>query len=121
MADRPRGDLERSQNYPESLSATIANAGTDSAEVDLNGTVPVGIVFPAAMTGTSVSFKMATSSGGTFVPVYDDDGALYTVSVVVSIYRALKYQHFIGARYIKVISNGAEGAERVLTLRTRAI
>jgi hypothetical protein len=118
---RPRQDLEYSAYYPESETVTIDNGASASDEVDLDGMVPVGIVFPAALTGTAVTFEMALASGGTFVPVYDDAGAEYSVTFTASIYHALKYQYFIGARYIKVVSNGTEGAERTLTLQTRAI
>jgi hypothetical protein len=102
-------------------TVVIASGAQDSAEVDLDGLKLVAITTPGTMTGTSLSFKVATASGGTFNGLYKDDGNLYSATVAASRCTALDNTKFYGARYIKVRSGSAEGADRTLTLHLLAV
>lgn len=101
-------------------TAVIAISESDSAEVDLGGYDLCGITMPAAFTGTAISFKVATASGGTFNVVHDG-GSLLSETASASKYIVLDPNQFKGVQYLKVVSNGTEVAERTLTLHYRYI
>lgn len=97
-------------------TATIPNAGTTSATV----TVPLnksllGFRLPAALTGTSVSFKMGIAANDTLVPVYTS-GTLYSLTVAPDRFLYVDPQVFRGCSYLQVVSGSAEGASRDITL-----
>ena len=102
---------------PVLKNAVIANGGTASAEVDLgvDGFMLVGISTPT-LTGTALTFQVATASGGTFRTLEKDDGNAYTLVVESSKYYPINPDHFLGVRFLKVVSGSAEGAERTLIL-----
>jgi len=102
------------------LTATIAASGTTSGEVDLRGGTLCGIHMPAAFTGTSLSFTVATASGGTFKTL-QRNGADYSVPVTQGKYVSLDPSVFAGVRVLKFVSGSAEGADRTLTLATRPV
>jgi hypothetical protein len=104
------------------LTATIANGATVSDEMDLtSGRSLVAIQTPAALTGTALTFTACSTSGGTFVPVYDTSGNAVSVTVSTSRYIPLTPASFVGIRYLKVVSGSAEAAARSITLYTREV
>lgn len=102
-------------NLNPSVTATIASSATDSAEIPLGGFTLAGIVLPATFTGTSISFKMATVSGGTYVQVKNASG-LVSYPITQGTYCAIDPADFHGVAFLKVVSNATEGASRTLTL-----
>jgi hypothetical protein len=96
-------------------SAVIANGGTASAEVDLGEFLLVGVSTPT-LTGTALSFTVATATGGTFKALEKDDGNAYSLTVESNKYYPVNPDHFRGVRFLKAVSGSAEGAERTLTL-----
>jgi len=94
-------------------TVTIAQSGTDSSElrVGFRSSV-VGIVTPAALTGTAVTFK-ASVDGATFVPVYNE-GTQYSVNVGTSRYVALNQSVLRGIQSLKIVSGSSEAAERTI-------
>ena len=97
-------------------NAVIANGGTVSAEVDLgDGFMLVGVSTPT-LTGTALTFQVATASGGTYRAMEKDDGNAYSLTVESSKYYPVNPDHFLGVRFLKVVSGSAECAERTLIL-----
>lgn len=97
-------------------SVDIANAGTDSTQIDLGIYRLTHLYIPAAFTGTSVSFKISYD-GTNWFPLYDAVGnVLYTVSVTQDRVYKLSPVDWIGVRWVQVISNAAEGGARTLVL-----
>jgi hypothetical protein len=88
---------------------TIANGATASGEIEMAGLVPVGIIFPAAFTGATVSFKNAAVSGGTPLPLNREDGTLITVTVATSTQVKLNPLDFAGCTFLTVVSASTEG------------
>lgn len=95
-------------------TATIASGQTVSSAVQLDARSVVGFYFPV-MTGTAVT--ISTSFDGTnYSQVYEVSTATsYTVSGTA------RYVHcnpgFLqGCKYIKITSNGAEGAARSISV-----
>lgn len=101
----------------QKVTVTIAASGTTSAAVAVGAGVPVGIAFPAALTGTAVTFQVS-QDGVTYRNLYDA-GAAYSVTFTASVYEGLKAALFAGAAFVKVVSNGTEAAERTIELVTR--
>lgn len=104
---------------------TIASGGTVSGIVDIGGSTLVGVLFPAAMTGTAVSFKTAYLPDDTIanvLPVYDNAGAAVSVTKVNSAVCNIPPANVAAVgRQVAVVSNGTEGADRIVTLIVRDI
>ncbi|MGE0755273.1 MAG: hypothetical protein AB7L92_08970 [Alphaproteobacteria bacterium] len=104
------------------LTATISSSGTTSGAIDLSGATLCGIILPAAITGTAISLQMSNDDSGTFVTVQDGAGSDLSLSVAASKYVPISNLALVaGLRFIKLVSNASEGAERVITLVTRAV
>lgn len=95
------------------VSATIANGQQESSALSLAGFTLVGIQFPAAFTGTTVTFEMSDAVGGTYVPVYNSAG-LVTYTIAQGRYYAIDPKDFYGINFLKIKSGSAEGAARTL-------
>ncbi len=101
-----------SERKAATATATIADGQSLSGEVDLGGHALVGLVIPSGwQTATSITFQVASATGGTFVNLYDDAGNEVTVTVAAS--RGVGCDAVAGAlapwRFIKVRS-GTSGS-----------
>lgn len=101
------------------LTAVIASAASVSGAVDLVGTGLIAIQMPSAITGNSISFQ-GSADGTTFGPIYDSTGEA-AVGVAASQLIAVPETVTRSTRYIKLVSDVAEGAERTIKLITRPI
>ncbi len=101
--------------------ATIANGGTVSGEIDLQGRGVVMLILPAAFTGTAITFQSSTTSGGTFQAVYSVANAAMSVTVTQGRNYGIDPADLLGARFLKLVSNAAEGAARTITIVTREL
>jgi hypothetical protein len=98
-------------------TATIANGGTVSDAIATGGRQLVAIMTPAAFTGTAMTFSVAPSLAGTYLPLKTTAaGTVYTQTVTTSSYYNIDPQLTNGAPFIKVTSGSAEGADRSVTL-----
>lgn len=99
----------------------ISVSTTISEVFDLAEMQPTHLLFPAAMTGTAVTFQACDSASGTFVQLVDDTGAAISVTVTASklVSLAAFLDDLFGLRYLKIVSNGAEAADRTLKLYCR--
>lgn len=68
----------------QSITATIANGESVSAEIDIMGYNLLAIQMPAAWTTANLTFQASSATGGTFNDVYDDAGSEVTVTAAVS-------------------------------------
>lgn len=94
---------------------TIANNQTVSGPADLGGLYLTGLLTPAALTGTVLTFQ-ASLDGATWVPVHTPAGAAYSVTVGASRYIPIPVADFVGVRHLKVVSGTTELGDRVITL-----
>lgn len=104
--------MSNPSNY---IDVTIASGQTTSSVIDMEGKKLVGIEVPATFTGTTVSFTQCRSATGTFLPVYDDDGNVYTVVATDGAYVRVDPIVFCGPAYVKIVSASAEGGTRTVT------
>ena len=98
-------------------TVTIANGGTNSTSVDMQRHILTGIEFPAVLTGTGVTVQVSQDNS-TFVAAYQGAGDITFTkqnSKLVMAAATLRTLEGLG-RYVRVVSSGAEGAERTLKL-----
>jgi hypothetical protein len=95
-------------------SAVIANAGTTSGEVALQGLRAGAILFPAAFTGATISFEIPNGAGG-----WATLDAVSLTTVVSKFVALTEAQAFALGDNFKIVSAGAEAAERTLFIAPR--
>lgn len=101
---------------------TIFTGGTKSSVVDLLGYSLVGIIIPAAFTGTALSFETSDAADGTFVPVKSTtSGSALSYTVAQGTYAAIDPKDFAGVRFIKFVSGSTEIADRVIKISMKGI
>lgn len=108
-------DVSGNAIITNTITAAIAISTTTSAEFDLEDYSLVGLVMPAAFTGTAVTFTCAATSGGTFNQVDTDSGAQlsWTVAAARSVQPATPLGGF---RFCKIVSGSTETAARTISL-----
>lgn len=95
----------------------IANTAQESEAIALNGFALCGILFPAAFTGTALTFEVSDAIDGTFVPLKSTtSGSALSYTVAQGTYAAIDPKDFQGVQFLKVKSGSAEGGARVLKL-----
>lgn len=106
---------------PLAKTVTIPTSGSLSPVVELVGATLVGIQIPSGWTTANITFQ-ASADGSTYVDLYDNSGAEYTVVVGgTSRYIAVPLGDLLGVRFLKVRS-GTSGTPvsqtvaRILTL-----
>ena len=95
----------------------VSEDASNSTGVQCDGLLLSGIVFPAAMTGTSVTFDFAFD-GSTWVDVVETDGTevTYTVTAGDVVRVDPSGWAFATAGSLRVTSNGTEAADRKIQL-----
>jgi len=98
-------------------TATIADSGTTSNAVDSSGAVLCGVIIPANMEGTSLTFTTSTEADGTYVPLRDKGNAAISVTHSTaagffSLYDVLPF----GLNFMKVVAGSSQTGEASLTL-----
>lgn len=102
----------------KATTVSIASAGTTTPTITLDANrVPLAIEMPSAFTGTTITFKAASRSSGTPVPLYFES-TLYSLTVGASRHIALDREAFDGVKYLQIVSGSAEAAGRDLILIT---
>ena len=98
----------------------ISADNSNSLGVKTDGMLLCGIEFPAAMTGSAVSFDFSMDNSA-FIDVKETDGT--DVSYTVSAGDILRVDPsgwaFASNGYIRVTSNGSEAADRKIILHFR--
>ena len=98
----------------------ISADNSNSLGVKTDGMLLCGIEFPAAMTGSAVSFDFSMDNSA-FIDVKETDGT--DVSYTVSAGDILRVDPsgwaFASNGYIRVTSNGTEAADRKIILHFR--
>ena len=115
--------LEYSPNKFYDISATIADAQTKSAVIDLGGLELVGIFVPSGFDGSTLSLEASATSGGTYVPVQNGVGQTYSLTAAANVYVPFPNLAIIaGLRYIKLVSGTAQsGGATNFTLVVRSV
>lgn len=102
---------------PNHYTATvkIAAAGTTSEALSCANKTIVGVIVPVAMTGTSMKFQ-GSMNDITYYDVLKSDGTNLAITLTgVGMYKVYAAD-LVGLEYVRLVSNGAEAAERTLSL-----
>lgn len=96
---------------------TIENGAADSNAIDLNGTTLTGFATPAALTNTTLRFKVSMD-GTNYYLLYKDDNTLYSITVPASTAQAyaVDLAKLKGWRFVKISMSGNEGAQRLFPI-----
>ena len=90
---------------------TIANGVAISDAVDMRDYAGGQVLMPAAWTAANIGFKIASSEGDTYFPLYDSDGAIIEIgSPAVDKAFQLPIDIF-GALWIKLWSQDGAGGD----------
>lgn len=94
-------------------TVTIASSGTVSTSITMEANrIPLAIVLPAALTGTSMNFQGSTD-GSNFYAIYEN-GTLYAPTVGTSRIVTLNRAAMDSVKYIKLVSTSTETAARTI-------
>ena len=109
--------------YVRSVNFTIANGQTTSGQVDLGDGALIGAAVgsPAAITGANMSVTVAPIAGGTFNPlrVVGANVSIAIAANTVEAFSGADMDALSAARFVKFVSDAAEGAERSFTAYLR--
>lgn len=104
------------------VELAIANSAQSSSAIDLKGFTLVGILLPAAFTGTAITFEVSNAIGGTYVALKSTtSGTALSYTVAQGTYAAIDPKDFYGVRFLKVKSGSAEGGARTLSLALKGL
>lgn len=117
IIDESNYNQDRIFKYTE---VKIASGQTESEAIDCRGGVLVGIKTPAALTGTSLTFKVS-DDGVSYVDYYNALGGKLTITLGTNRRIGIEPVDFAGIQKLKIVSNSAEAAEREFTLFLRGM
>lgn len=101
----------------KAVTIDISESTTISTAVDTDGLLLSGIIFPSAMTGSAVTFQVAsTNTGGTFKALKETDGTDVSYTITADSHVRVDPSGWAGVGAIKVVSGTAEAADRVIYL-----
>lgn len=108
------------------LSVTILSGATQSNAIDIPDDYGVvGVHMPAAFTGTSLTIQVAPTLTGTYGAAQSSNTATtaHSIAVTAGQYAPITENIAIvaGWRFLKLTSNGAEAADRVIKLAIRPL
>lgn len=99
-----------------SKPASILSGQTKSVAMDLGGLTLVGILL-RAFTGTALTFEVCDTIDGAFVPLKSTtSGSALSYTVAQNTYAAIDPKDFQGVNFLKLVSGGAEAADRTPVL-----
>ena len=112
-------------SYPSlvdfSKTVTILSGATVSNAIDIGGGTLVGLITPAALTSTAISFQSAPSLAGTYVACKDGAGSSISKTVAASQDIKIASSDLFGRQFLKLVAGTTEGADRIITLIIRPV
>ena len=113
--------MSLSKSIAKNALIDISGDANNSLGVNTDGMLLTGIIFPAAMSGSNVTFDFATDNSS-WVDVVETDGTetSYTVSAGNILRVDPSGWAFASNGYIRVTSGSSEAADRNITLIFRA-
>ena len=109
--------LQLNRKTAEPKELTIATGGTTTDVLTLDGFALGMIHLPAEFDGTTLTFTVAPTYGGTYVAYEDSSGAVVTLTVEASKAYAIP-EGLFGAPFAKLVAGTQTGAT-VITVTLR--
>jgi hypothetical protein len=107
-------------------TVTIASGAALSDAIDMRDFVYLSVALPSAWTAASIGFYVASSLGGTFQPLYDDDGNLAQIDSPAASKTYSAPAALGGGHFLKLWSQNGSGtntnqaAERSLVVHLKS-
>lgn len=101
-------------------STTIASGETTSGAIELGGRILAGFNMPA-FTGTAIGLLASDEYDGTYKTVNDDAGSPISFTIVANEITIIDPLNTYPLRFIKLVSDATEGAEREIKLMLRPV
>lgn len=98
---------------------TILSGATTSDTINLMGAGMVGIILPAALTSTAMTFT-GSQDGTNFTALYNVSGTQLSITIAASRIVLFTPGDFVGLIYLKLVAGSAEGADRVIQVVSRS-
>lgn len=120
MATRTITATEVERGYVEFAIASGQSLSADG--VNLAGCVPVGIIPPASLDGTVLTFQLSANNGTSYGNVYDEYGAEWQITIAAGKPIALDAGRYLWAKNTIKLRTGTSGsastqsADRVFVL-----
>jgi hypothetical protein len=108
-------------NFLPAVPCAIANSGTVSAAITMNGMSLCGIKLPAAFTGTALTFQVCDTLAGSYVALKKADGSSLSYTVAQGTYVAIDPKDFYGVQFLKIVSGTTETGARTLLLALKGL
>lgn len=108
------------QRTSASSTVSIASGQTKSGAIDISKTIAGTITTPTAMTGSSFTYEVAYTVGGTHYPLRDQYGGVVTTAISTS--AALSFPlpvEAAGAASLIVVSSATELSARTLSINLK--
>lgn len=103
-------------------SITIGDGEQNSAVIELDGSSLVGVLFPASLTSTAMTFLVSSAADGTFVDLKSTtSGSALSYTVASSQYNAIDPAPFAGVQFLKIRLGSAESGAKELLLSLKGI
>lgn len=124
-----------SQTLILTVEEVILSGETDSGVIDVNwtpregggpgkvfGNTVGGVTLPAGFTGTGFNILTSTTEGGTFVPIANPvDGGDLLILGAADQFVPIDPVYTYCAKFVKIRSNAAEGADRNIVVHLRKV
>jgi hypothetical protein len=112
--------MAKGRDTAQKQTVKIASGGTQSGAVHIADAVFIGIVTPAALTGTAFTFKVSDEKDGIYNDLYVGGTQL---SITVAANRAIDLGPNRAAlapwKWMKIVSGSAEAVERTIQVHTK--
>ena len=112
--------MSLSKSIAKSVTIDVSADANNSSGISTDGMLLAGIIFPATMTGTAITFDYSVDNSS-WVDVFETDGTevSYTVSAGNVVRIDPSGWAFASNGYIRVTSDGTEAADRKIKLLFR--
>lgn len=101
-------------NFNPFQAAIIATSETESTALTMGGFALCGILL-RGFTGTTITFEVCDTVGGTYVPLKSTtSGTSLSYTVAANTYVAIDPKDFDGVQFLKIVSGSSEGSARTL-------
>lgn len=104
----------------QNTTLTIGNGATVSDALDLTGLAVVALVFPASMTGTTMTFQ-GSVDGTNYLALYNTAGSALSITVQSSSIVLFSAYDLVGMKFIKLVSGSAETGSKNIGIVTRSL
>lgn len=102
----------------QTTTLTVANGATLSDAINCNGQGIIGVIMPAALTSTAMTFT-GSQDNVTFTALYNAAGTALSTTVAANRIILFTPGDLIGLQWIKLVMGSAEGGARSIQVITR--